>query len=682
MRRAAALLAFAMISFASIAARAELPARRFALVVGADDGGPERLRLRYAASDARAFAEVLTQLGGVSPADLVTLTQPSKGEVLAGLDALAVRLRAAKSGAGRLEAVLYYSGHSDEEGLLLQGEKLGYVELRHALESLPADVKVAILDSCASGALTRVKGGAPRPPFLADASSQVKGHAFLTSSAADEAAQESDRIGGSYFTHALLSGLRGAADTSRTGKVTLTEAYQFAFAETLARTEKSQSGPQHPAYDIQLVGTGDLVMTDLRGTSAGLVLPAALSGRVYVRDAEERLLVELRKEPGRVVELGLAAGDYRVVVEEAPRLREARVTLVDGRHVALDAAALGDVVREASVARGDVRAPEAEPLQGRLLLFPWQSSGAGEEVRFSVNLWGQQLERLRGVQVSLVSGVVTGEMRGAQFALVSNRAGAAHGLQAAVATNTAAAGSHALQAAVGANFANDDFHGGQLSVGVNWASGSVTGAQLATGLNVAGELHGVQLSSGLNVAGDTFGVQLGLVNIAREVHGLQVGLVNISEDAAAPIGLVNLVAKGQHDAQVFATAAGPGAVFKLGGRALYTALEVTSWRGASAQDVAALAGLGVELGRGRFFLDLEALGGGRLGAVSGTPAGVLQGRVVAGLKLFRYLAPFAGLTVNGDLGYRDPMLSRTRLSGTSSGVWASWFPGWVLGLQL
>ena len=38
--------------------------------------------------------------------------------------------------------------------------------------------------------------------------------------------------------------------------------YRYAFDETLARTENTQAGPQHPSYDIQLTGAGDLVLTD------------------------------------------------------------------------------------------------------------------------------------------------------------------------------------------------------------------------------------------------------------------------------------------------------------------------------------------------------------------------------------------------------------------------------------
>ena len=115
-----------------------------------------------------------------------------------------------------------------------------------------AGVGITILDACASGAITRLKGGQARPAFLDDVSSEVKGYAFLTSSSDNEAAQESERLRGSFFTYALLTGLRGAADVTGDGKVTLNEAYQFAFNETLVQTTPTQAGAQHPAYDIKM----------------------------------------------------------------------------------------------------------------------------------------------------------------------------------------------------------------------------------------------------------------------------------------------------------------------------------------------------------------------------------------------------------------------------------------------
>lgn len=68
--------------------------------------------------------------------------------------------------------------------------------------------------------LAMTKGGTRKPAFLMDASSKTRGHAIITSSSSDEAAQESATIGGSIFTHYFLSGLRSAADINTDGKVT------------------------------------------------------------------------------------------------------------------------------------------------------------------------------------------------------------------------------------------------------------------------------------------------------------------------------------------------------------------------------------------------------------------------------------------------------------------------------
>ncbi|MDB4977135.1 MAG: peptidase caspase catalytic subunit p20, partial [Myxococcaceae bacterium] len=282
--RSALLLSLLVVLLVGSSARAKEPAplRRFALTVAANDGGPGRPRLQYAQGDARALGEVLEQLGGVDAGDAVHLVQPGARELSAAFGALGQRVREAEQRGVRTELIFYYSGHSDDTALLLGKDRVDYATLRKWLDELPAQVRIAILDSCASGAFTREKGGLRRAPFMVDVSTQVRGHAFLTSSSADEAAQESDRIGGSFFTHYLVSGLRGAADASGDRKITLTEAYRFAFDETLARTARTQYGIQHPAYEIRLAGTGDLVMTDLRSTEAELVIDESVEGRLFV----------------------------------------------------------------------------------------------------------------------------------------------------------------------------------------------------------------------------------------------------------------------------------------------------------------------------------------------------------------------------------------------------------------
>jgi opacity protein-like surface antigen len=327
--------------------------RRFAVVAGASLGGPGRTPLRYAASDARDVSRVLRRLGGVAMDDLVLLEEPDAERIRAALAGVAAEAERARQAGRRVEVFVYYSGHSDEDGLLLGTSRLPYAELRRELDQVPADVRVAILDSCASGAFTRAKGGEHRPPFLLDEASRVRGHAFLTSSAAHEAAQESDRLKASFFTHALLTGLRGAADSTGDRVVTLNEAYQFAFRETLAGTETTQAGPQHATYDIGLVGSGDVVMTDLRVADALLVLPEALDGRVFVRNGSGQLVAELRKVRGTRIDLALEEGRYEVRVAREQRVAAALVSLPPNARTVLDETKLYDVPLEATAARGD-----------------------------------------------------------------------------------------------------------------------------------------------------------------------------------------------------------------------------------------------------------------------------------------------------------------------------------------
>ncbi|MCU0241919.1 MAG: caspase family protein, partial [Vicinamibacteria bacterium] len=309
--------------------------RRFALVAGANRGAADRLPLRFAVSDAERFAQVIMQLGGVSPIDCVVLREPSRAAFFAALEALRTRAQQARREAARAEVLIYFSGHADEQGLMFGRELIPYRDLRAALNALNVEVGIAVLDACASGAITRLKGGQTLPAFLTDDAMRVSGYAFLTSSSENEAAQESERLQGSYFTHALLSGLRGAADTTNDGRVTLGEAYQFAFNETLAQTTHTQAGAQHPTYDIKMAGTGDVVLTDVRQTTSSLVLGAEFDGRFFVYNTRRQLVAELHKPQGRTVELGLEPGEYEVRYEQEPVLLRSRLSLESGNRLEL-----------------------------------------------------------------------------------------------------------------------------------------------------------------------------------------------------------------------------------------------------------------------------------------------------------------------------------------------------------
>jgi hypothetical protein len=348
------LVAIGLTLASALPASAALPVQRYLLVIGANAGGPDRPKLQYAISDAEHFARVMEELGGVPASNEVILRQPKLKELIDALDQLNARVKDARrvKDAGRIEVILYYSGHADEQGLLLGSDRYSYRTLRDRLDDMPADVRIAVLDACASGAFTRLKGGKARPPFLVDESTDMRGHAFLTSSAETESAQESDRIHGSYFTHYLISGFRGAADLSGDGRITLNEAYQFAFSETLGRTVDTRGGAQHPSYDINLSGSGDVVITDVRQTTATLVLGEDLDGRFFIRNAAQELVVELYKPYGRKVELGLEPGVYEIRIEREKTALLAKTHLDDGATMTLAAKQFGPVALEATKKRG------------------------------------------------------------------------------------------------------------------------------------------------------------------------------------------------------------------------------------------------------------------------------------------------------------------------------------------
>lgn len=668
-------------------APASLPIRRFAIVVGVNDGGRDSVPLRYARSDAERVARVLERLGGIARSDEVVVLDADDAALRAALRDVEGRIRAARA-THRTELILYYSGHSDEDGLLLRGTHVPYQEVRRWLGSVDAQVRIAIVDSCSSGALTRQKGGQQAPPFLVDTSSAVKGHAIITSSSADEASQESDRIGASFFTHFLITGLRGAADANLDGKVTVSEAYQFAFEETLARTERTRSGAQHAAYDIQLVGSGDVVVTDLRGTDATLVFPEAAAGRFFVRDRDGRLVAELRKLAGRVVELGVESGAYRVVREDGERLAEAQLAIASGGRATVPVEGLKRIGREMAALRGgdvarvpvDISVFPPLSLNGdratsnglQLGLFGARATRlhgfglapvlwAEEDVTGAQlgGLWASAGLRVRGAQVSGLAGAAgallgaqvsgigadtRGHLQGAQVSGIAGLAGSLTGVQL----------SGVLNAVRG------DVVGLQLGGVGNWAGGRAEGLQLSLLANLAGGIEGAQLGS-VNVASELRGVQLGVVNVATgsAVRGWQIGIVNVSRQVdGIPLGVVNVVRDGWRRVLVVSDEDGTPALGYAGGNGFFhTTLEASVRRTSAGARGWAAFGPGVHLVRGRLGVDLDLLAGHALD--DREPYALVTLRALAVVPLSSRVALVAGPTANvlleGEAGAAPPV---------------------------
>jgi hypothetical protein len=310
-------------------------APRIALLVGANTGWEQDRPLRYAEDDASQLGAVLTELGGFAADAVVLLRAPTTERLREELEAVRQRLQ----GTAGEEAlfVFYYSGHADEQHLHLRGKPLPFTELHRLLREMPATVKVGIFDACQSGAILAAKGGQPASTFrlLVSDELSVRGTVLLTSSGADELSQEARVLSGSFFTHHLVSGLRGAADEDGDMRVSLEEVYRYASTRTQLDTAHTPIGAQRPSFSYELKGRGRLYLSRLGAPSASLLFPPA-GPRCFVTDAAERRMVaELFPRTEVPLRLSIPTGAHllKCVTEHGYRVARLDMKAGEQRHV-------------------------------------------------------------------------------------------------------------------------------------------------------------------------------------------------------------------------------------------------------------------------------------------------------------------------------------------------------------
>ena len=343
--------------------------RRFALLIGANDGWATDRSLRYAHDDARRVQEVLVQLGSVAEGDSTLLYEPTTREVDAALTKIEGQLAAS---AEPTLFFFFYSGHADASALHLRGPVLALTTLAERLSNTKAGLTLAVLDACRSGAILGTKGAMPVASVRLLADEPVQGFALLSSSGADELAQESKALAGSIFTHHWVSALRGAGDVNGDGVVRLTEAYGYAYERTRIDTEASAL-PQRPGFRFSLKGQGDVPLTRLITAAATLELEAEVSHRYVVVDsAEQHLVAEARSDPSERRRIQLTPGSYRIKRPVFDGVLVAEVTMAPGsvlwatrleyRKEALDSglvkgsSAFSEWAASGTLAQGDVNA--------------------------------------------------------------------------------------------------------------------------------------------------------------------------------------------------------------------------------------------------------------------------------------------------------------------------------------
>jgi hypothetical protein len=318
----------------------------YAIVVGSNAGGPGQDELRFAERDARRVAAVLRELGGYPEDHVTTVLAPTPADLLAAIDGLAATLAEDQAAGRRTLVFFYYSGHARASALVLGKEEVALADLRDRITRLPATVTIVVLDACQSGAFTRVKGAEPVADFSFNSRTglDAAGLAVLASSSESELSQESDFLEGSYFTHHLLVGLRGGGDRDRDGRVSLDEAYQYAYDQTLVATSHTAVGSQHVSFEADLKGQGEVPLTYPEKADATLTLPASVAGDVLVqRLPAEAVLAEVHKVEGASFDVAIPAGRYRVLIRTAAAIRRCPATVAPGATAEVDLAGCDEI---------------------------------------------------------------------------------------------------------------------------------------------------------------------------------------------------------------------------------------------------------------------------------------------------------------------------------------------------
>lgn len=362
-----------MIAGLSLAALALLAAGpppqdvRVAVVVGNNRGLDSEQPLSWAEEDARRMHTLLLAIGGVAPRRAYLVLGGGAQDVLRAISEATGQLREL-SAYTRTAVVFYVSAHADDEALHLGGERLPLARIREELGHTAAQLRLVLVDACRVPLEVRWKGGRPGPevPVVFDQSARVAGEVLIAAAGPGELAQEWAHLRGSLFTHHLLAGLRGAADFDGNGRVTLTEAYSYAYRVTLAKAAEAGLAPQRPSFDFTLAGFGDWVFTQTAAAGAQLALGQGLDGRIWITDRRSDIVAELEKRRGERLQLALSPGQYRVVVPAGARAYAADVWLALGGTRTVEAT---DLVRvEASRAMGKGGGP--------LVAHPWEVDAA------------------------------------------------------------------------------------------------------------------------------------------------------------------------------------------------------------------------------------------------------------------------------------------------------------------
>jgi hypothetical protein len=312
-----------------VAARASAEGSSLVLIVASNRGAQlDRPPLQYADDDGVKYREVFAAIAGEDDTILLTdldrdtarlfpalvgvVRSPTRANVQAAAQRLALRAAEARKAGREVHFYFVFAGHGDVErgqGFLeLADGPFNANDLQALLRTIDATEAHVILDSCNSFFVVnpRKTGGrrfaTPRDVAESLARRLSNVGVFLSTSAEAEVYEWSELQSG-VFSHAVRSGLLGAADVNHDGRVTYQEL--AAFVETAAVDIKN------PLFRPKVFARGpngndDSTLVAIpRAGRVVLTVDEPGAVRLAVRDRDGLRWADAFKEPGEVLELWL-----------------------------------------------------------------------------------------------------------------------------------------------------------------------------------------------------------------------------------------------------------------------------------------------------------------------------------------------------------------------------------------
>jgi hypothetical protein len=351
-------------------------AARYAVIIGCNKGGGDVIPLKYAENDAQEFADILQSLGGFKPVNIRTVSGCDSTLLYRALFSIDSLMKHDKDPNSLF--LFYYSGHADAGNLLLGNGRYPLERLHGTISSCAASVRIGIFDACYSGAITSFKGGKQTQPFFFQEQKNIEGQVIIASSAASEAAQESQTLKGSIFSHHWFNGLRGSADIAGSRQVTLNQAYQYAYRKTLETTALISGEIQHPVFKFDIHGQGDIILTSLEKASSKVVFDRTCEGKFLVlSDDYIEVFADFSKKSGSEAIVALRPGTYRIINALGKDVSTHSFSLNSSDSYRMNASRLVLAALTQSRIKGPVARSEQTPMQEESVPLSTHSWGAG-----------------------------------------------------------------------------------------------------------------------------------------------------------------------------------------------------------------------------------------------------------------------------------------------------------------